>query len=229
MQSEPEPNNEVEMVKNQEKHSESVCEEFRSETIKTDEETELISSSGIEDDDETNTDKSEMKPSQQKQAEPKAYIQKDSAYFQHLISSNNVDLNDGGIDLEFEHYLNEENDLDKLVSEDSENFETFKSEISSKIRRLEKVNFDSLSDLRRMAIGKYGLVNKRFRRKAWPILISNRVDLLHNASTKKKNTNKKMKAGHLKEDIEDELNFNHISNIFFFLFYSKWTRSLLFN
>ena len=71
MQSEPEPNNEVEMVKNQGKHSESVCEEFRSETIKTDEETELISSSGIEDDDETNTDKSEMKPRQKKQAEPK--------------------------------------------------------------------------------------------------------------------------------------------------------------
>lgn len=184
---------------------------FKCETAKTDDDTEAISSSGIEEDDETNTDKSEMKPV--KKSEPKSYIQKDSAYFQHLITDN-VEINDGGIDLEFETYLNEENDLDKLVSEDSEHFEKFRSEINSKIRRLEKVNFDSLPDLRRMAIGKYGLVNKRFRRKAWPILISNRVDLLSNKTlNKKKNTNKKMKVGPLKEDIEDELNFNHISEL----------------
>ena len=174
---------------------------------KTDEESELkTTSSGIEEDEDTHTDKSE-KP----KTEAKSYIQKDNAYFQHLVGSDSEEVNDYGIDLEFENYLNEENDLDKLISEDCDNLEKFRKEVNSKIRRLEKVNFDSLIDLRRMAIGKYGLVNKRFRRKAWPLLISNRDNLIAiNSSAKKKSSKKKIKQNNLKE-VDDDSTFNLIS------------------
>lgn len=172
---------------------------------KTDEETDLkTTSSGFEEDEETHNDKLE-KP----KIESKSYIQKDSAYFQHLINDSE-EINDYGIDLEFENYLNEENDLDRLVSEDSENFEKFQKEINSKIRRLEKVDFNSLTDLRRMAVGKYGLVNKRFRRKAWPLLISNRDNLLTKKTSGKKKISKKQDVNHLKE-VDDELTFNLIT------------------
>lgn len=168
---------------------------------KNDEESELVSSSGIDEDDETNTDKSEKHKS-----ESKSYIQKDNVYFQNLINDSE-EIDDYGIDLEFENYLNEENDLDRLFSEESGNFEKFRKEVNAKIKKLEKINFESLSDLRKMAIDKYGFVNKRFRRKAWPVLISNRGNIFNDNPLTLEPDNKIK----LNQDIEDELNFNLIT------------------
>ncbi len=161
-------------------------------------------SSGIEDDDVASTSSNKFEI---KKRPDKSYIQKDSVYFQNLISNAEV-VNDGGIDLEFENYLNEENDLDKLVSEDSDHFEKFQSEVNAKIERLEKLDFESICDLKKMAIEKYGFVNKRFRRKAWPILVANRDDL-NNTSKKIK----KYKVKHLSEDTESKLSFDIISKL----------------
>lgn len=130
-------------------------------------------------------------------------------------------INDHGIDLEFENYLNEENDLDKLVSEGCENFEKFQREVNLKIRELENVNFESISDLRKMAVEKYGLVNKKFRRKAWPILISNRESYLGNnkknssTSLSKKVSNKKKAKLIDNASINDDSNLNLISKMIY--------------
>ncbi len=191
---------ELETVKQNMKRSEQG--NFSSDLVE--ESTEIGSSSGIEDDDVASTSSCKIEI---KKRPEKSYIQKDSVYFQNLISDTDV-INDCGIDLEFEIYLNEENDLDKLVSENSENFEKFQSEVNAKIERLEKVDFESISDLKKMAIEKYGFVNKRFRRRAWPILVANR-ESLNNASKK----NKKLKVKHLSEDTENKLSFENISKL----------------
>ena len=176
-----------------------------------DEEGEPIVSSGIEDDDDTTTDNLK----QIKKSTVKSHIQKDNVYFDNLVNDSDS-VNDHGIDLEFENYLNEENDLDKLITEGTENFEKFQCEVNMKIKELEKVNFQSIGDLRKMAVEKYGLVNKKFRRKAWPILISNREIYLgsnkKNSSTSlsKRSTNKKIKLNH-HSSIEEDSNLDQIS------------------
>ena len=139
--------------------------------IVTEEDTELVLSSGIEDDEDLNE-----KPCT-KVENRKSYIQRDSVFMENLIADPDS-INDHGIDLEFENYLNEENNLDHLIF-DGENGEKFQQELNSKISELELLNFESIEDLRRMAIEKYGFVNKKFRRKAWPILIANRKNYLN--------------------------------------------------
>lgn len=66
------------------------------------------------------------------------------------------------IDKEFEEYLNDEN----------ENF-VDNEEKRLKLKKLEslKLNFDNYDEIRKLAIEKYGFVNKKIRQKAWPILI----------------------------------------------------------
>jgi hypothetical protein len=106
-----------------------------------------------------------------------------------------------GIDKEFEDYLNENEEYDTVVSSDSddalnsstgapdeaaasasnEDFDEFfrrESENTkrSKLSKLESAEYsmDNLEYLRRLALDKYGFMNKKIRRKAWPILILSR-------------------------------------------------------
>lgn len=171
------------------------------------------SSSGIEDDEDTHFElKYEQINHTNSNSKTKSYIQKDSVYFENLINNDNDAVNDGGIDLEFEIYLNEENDLDKLVGEGSENFEKFQKEVKSKKIKLEKSDFGSISELKKMALGKYGFVNKRFRRKAWPILIANRDKYIN--EPKQKNSSKKSRRKSKREDFQtEELNKNEFNLI----------------
>lgn len=62
---------------------------------------------------------------------------------------------------EFEEFLNDDDNL-----EDNE-------ERRLKIKKLEllDLSFDNYDEIRKLAIEKYGLVNKKIRQKAWPILI----------------------------------------------------------
>ena len=86
------------------------------------------------------------------------------------------------IDAEFRSYLNEENNNndDAMCTSDEEScHQAQASELTAKLKQLEEFDFESgsLETLRRMAIEKYGFVNKKYRRKAWPILILDRKAL----------------------------------------------------
>lgn len=193
---------ELNLVK--EKAKKLASDEFASTCVEGSIEVGGANSSGIEEDDDTISKIEILKKRPSNTS--KYYIQKDSVYFQNLIT-NDVDeeVNDCGIDLEFETYLNEENDLDKLVSEGSENFEKFQMEVNAKIECLEKVDFESIRDLKKMAIGKYGFVNKRFRRKAWPIMVANFSNGLKK-SKKKKRVNQLPEEG-----TDDRFSFENIT------------------
>lgn len=80
------------------------------------------------------------------------------------------DLNDENIDKEFEDFLNDDTSLSDNLSKENLKFK------SKKIKKLENLDlsFDNFETIRRMAIEKYGFVNKKFRRRAWPILILHR-------------------------------------------------------
>jgi hypothetical protein len=140
--------------------------------------------------------------------------------------------NSADIDKEFEDYLNENEDYDTVVSSDSEDaFNTsgaasattsnnnsedfddfFRKESEStkrgKLSELERAEYsiDNLEHLRRLALDKYGFMNKNIRRKAWPVLILSR--------------NKGLDHGAIPEFLETSINeFDQISN-FLFLIYS---------
>jgi hypothetical protein len=71
---------------------------------------------------------------------------------------------DNEINKELEDYLNSE-DFNPLVAE---------PDWQEKLDRLEKLDFtstDIYQTLKRMAVEKYGFMNKKYRRKAWPLLI----------------------------------------------------------
>jgi hypothetical protein len=137
---------------------------------------------------ENASEKNETEKENINNSQKKAYIDKNNPYFSHLLSGTDSIVNDKRIDLEFENYLNEENDLDNLICE-SENCEKFQAELNLKMKKLETLDFNSIDDLRQIAIEKYGFVNKKFRRKAWPILIANREIYLNDTPTKYNNMN----------------------------------------
>ena len=84
--------------------------------------------------------------------------------------NSNIDMIDE-VEKEFQDYLNEENVSDNLT----EYTDNSREEIKQKIKKLENFNFESnnVEAMRQMAINRHGFVTKAFRRKAWPILISN--------------------------------------------------------
>lgn len=79
-----------------------------------------------------------------------------------------IDDDDVDVDLEFENYLNDQ-DEDNSSSEPNEN-DRVKLE---KLKRLDEIEctFENYELLQKMAIERYGLLNKRLRRRIWPILI----------------------------------------------------------
>lgn len=93
------------------------------------------------------------------------------------------------IDKEFENYLNDEDDHDDnngdggdQMLQDGESHESVRRRLqmekNAKLEQLESIDFFESADvdiskLRRLAINKHGFVNKKFRRKAWPLLILN--------------------------------------------------------
>lgn len=82
-----------------------------------------------------------------------------------LLEDDNVTFEvneEKSIEQEFEDYLKDEEVL-------CENNETKKS----KLERMNSIefSFENYEELKKLAVEKYGFVNKKFRRKAWPILI----------------------------------------------------------
>ncbi len=78
---------------------------------------------------------------------------------------DNDEFDDEQIRKEFEEYLNDEEAT--LADTNTSDFKQLK------LRRLENLEFNekNLHLLRQMAIEKFGFVNKKFRRKAWPLLL----------------------------------------------------------
>lgn len=99
------------------------------------------------------------------------------------------DDEENAIEREFESYLNEEDDQDEdeellmNVGEDDEEImmidDTTDDQITtrrSKLACLNRVEYsiENVAELRRLAISSFGFVNKKFRRRAWPLLILSR-------------------------------------------------------
>ena len=82
--------------------------------------------------------------------------------------------NDLDIEKEFENYLNDENND---VNDLNHNMETQNDENHrlkyAKLKKLENLefSFENYELLRQMGVEKYGFINKKYRRKAWPLLI----------------------------------------------------------
>ena len=80
------------------------------------------------------------------------------------------------IDKEFENYLNENEEFDTVPSSYADENKTLLNLDGlkrGKLSKLENTEYsaENLKELRQMALDKYGFMNKKFRRKAWPILI----------------------------------------------------------
>jgi hypothetical protein len=100
------------------------------------------------------------------------------------ISDNSNFRNDLDIDKEFEDYLNDEDDDDNndnyylnnyvnnLNSSNQKEIENHKLKYI-KLKKLQNLEYtyENYELFRQMAIEKYGFINKKYRRKAWPLLI----------------------------------------------------------
>ncbi len=113
----------------------------------------------------------------------KRYIENDNAYMDDIIKEFK-ELSDHEIALEFENYLNEDSDL--YFSKDLISSKNIKEELEIKVKKLEELNFESIDELRKIAIEKFGFLNKKFRRKAWPRLIANRQNYTSNLNSNNK-------------------------------------------
>ena len=97
----------------------------------------------------------------------------------------NDDENDLDIEKEFEDYLNDENDddnndnfyINKLNSGSNSSLNQQENENHKfkyiKLKKLENLEYtvENYELFRQMGIEKYGFINKKYRRKAWPLLI----------------------------------------------------------
>lgn len=111
---------------------------------------------------------------------------------------NDQDHNNEKIDLdiekEFEDYLNDENNEANDLNIETQNDEN-KRQRYAKLKKLENMEFtyENYEILRQMGVEKYGFINKKYRRKAWPLLImykNNSNENLNPSFTKKSNTSK---------------------------------------
>jgi hypothetical protein len=93
------------------------------------------------------------------------------------------------IDREFENYLNDDDEefydilpsYNELINVNSDDLNILVKQKSKelhekrhlKFKKLESLDFtiENVDELRRIALDKYGFLNKRFRRKAWPVLV----------------------------------------------------------
>jgi hypothetical protein len=138
---------------------------------KTDDDIELIS---LEDDNNL--------PIQLKNAEDNKNNNNNNGRLQHektLILDEMIEEveQDDMIDAEFENYLNDDAD-----DEESNNDDEFKSEKIKKLNELDYDNLDNIDLIKQLAISKYGFINKKFRRKAWSLLILNQSKNINNGS-----------------------------------------------
>lgn len=86
------------------------------------------------------------------------------------------DENDEAVNREFDDYLNDDGggrDVNKDVNDDEASVSGEEREKLDKLKRLEilECSFENYEELQKMAIEKHGLVNKRMRRRVWPLLI----------------------------------------------------------
>jgi hypothetical protein len=110
--------------------------------------------------------------------------------------SDKDDVKDLDIEKEFEDYLNDENDdandlNHNLAMQNDENHRMK----NAKLKKLENFEFtlENYELLRQMGVEKYGFINKKFRRKAWPLLIlykNTSKENLNALFTKNSNTSK---------------------------------------
>ena len=106
------------------------------------------------------------------------------------------DVKDLDIEKEFEDYLNDENDdandLNHNLAMQNDDNHRMKY---AKLKELENFEFtlENVELLRQMGVEKYGFINKKFRRKAWPLLIlykNTSKENLNALFTKNSNTSK---------------------------------------
>ena len=136
-------------------------------------------------DDEEGSEDDEREP--KKFVEAKEDLVSDSGSYipvdDQNINDNSNFKNDLDIDKEFEDYLNDEDDdnndnyylnnyVNNLSSNNQREIENHKLKYI-KLKKLQNLEYtyENYELFRQMAIERYGFINKKYRRKAWPLLI----------------------------------------------------------
>ena len=150
----------------------SIDSSFDDNDNKTDEDIELLS---IEDDSNI--------PVQLKNSDDFNNHSSNNKQLQHektLISNEMIEevVEDDDIDAEFENYLNDDSDDE----EESNNIDEFRSKKLQQLSELDYDNVDNIELIKQLAIDKYGFIKKKFRRKAWRLLILNQSKNVNNGS-----------------------------------------------
>jgi hypothetical protein len=116
------------------------------------------------------------------------------------------------IDAEFENYLNDDSD-----DEESNNKDEYRSNKLKLLNDLDYNNLDNIDMIKKLAIDKYGFIKKKFRRKAWSLLILNKSknmisDDSNSSLDKFNNISKLFLCSILFEGVDFNFNFNKVKN-----------------
>ena len=130
-----------------------------------------------------------------------------------LFSGENVDDDSEEVNREFENYLNDGDQVHQN-EEESDYDETNEQLKHAKLKQIDElpISAENYPLFQKLAIERYGLLNKRCRRRIWPLLILYRDRCFSNSAEKKENTNNDP-IPTLDEMIRSSLeNFNKICN-----------------